>query len=46
MSCWYDDVDSAKIALIAAILILSGDVLMVVAALSAVKKLDFLRMKD
>ncbi len=46
MSCWYDDVDSAKLALIAAILILLGDALMVAAAVSAVKKLDFLRMKD
>lgn len=46
MSCWYDDVDSAKLALIATILILLGDALLVAAAWSAVKKLDFLRLKD
>lgn len=46
MSCWYDEVDSAKLALIAAVLILLGDAFLVAAAVSAVKKLDFLRLKD
>ncbi len=46
MAGWYDDIDSAKLALIAAILILVGDALLFASAYTAVRKLDFLRLKD
>jgi hypothetical protein len=46
MTCWYDDINAAKLAMIAAILILIGDALLFASAYTAVKKLDFLRVKD
>ncbi|NLY95986.1 MAG: hypothetical protein GX082_00900 [Clostridiaceae bacterium] len=46
MSNWYEEVDTARLALIAAVLILVGDAFLVAAAVSALKKFDFMRLKD
>jgi hypothetical protein len=46
VSNWYEEVDTARLALIAAVLILVGDAFLVAAAVSALKKFDFMRLKD